>query len=132
MYPWIHRSTTNIIFSKHTHVHPKYCCLHYFTMAPTGGASPFPILPRDSPANTHLLAAATQTHRPIVISGPSGCGKSTILKRLFTAYPDTFGFSVSRKPCSLFPNSSLPNLPLFAKRRENFPTSTDIFLSVAV
>ncbi|MCJ1234074.1 hypothetical protein MMC14_002032 [Varicellaria rhodocarpa] len=38
---------------------------------------------------------ATQKHRPVVISGPSGTGKSTILKRLFAAYPDTFGFSVS-------------------------------------
>lgn len=39
--------------------------------------------------------------RPIVISGPSGSGKSTILKRLFAAHPETFGFSVShttRKP----------------------------------
>ncbi|TGZ85693.1 guanylate kinase [Ascodesmis nigricans] len=31
----------------------------------------------------------------IVISGPSGAGKSTLLKRLFTAHPNTFGFSVS-------------------------------------
>jgi ABC-type transport system involved in cytochrome bd biosynthesis fused ATPase/permease subunit len=35
--------------------------------------------------------------RPIVLSGPSGTGKSTLLKRLFEEYPDTFGFSVSRK-----------------------------------
>ncbi|KAK5127542.1 guanylate kinase [Meristemomyces frigidus] len=33
--------------------------------------------------------------RPIVVSGPSGSGKSTLLKRLFDAYPDRFGFSVS-------------------------------------
>jgi guanylate kinase len=33
--------------------------------------------------------------RPIVISGPSGTGKSTLLKKLFTEYPDRFGFSVS-------------------------------------
>ncbi|ORZ12964.1 calcium-translocating P-type ATPase [Lobosporangium transversale] len=33
--------------------------------------------------------------RPIVLSGPSGAGKSTFLKRLFTEYPDKFGFSVS-------------------------------------
>jgi guanylate kinase len=32
-----------------------------------------------------------------VISGPSGSGKSTLLKRLFKEFPDTFGFSVSRK-----------------------------------
>ncbi|KAL9011658.1 MAG: hypothetical protein Q9173_003518 [Seirophora scorigena] len=38
---------------------------------------------------------ATQLPRPVVISGPSGSGKSTILKRLFAAHPDTFGFSVS-------------------------------------
>lgn len=34
--------------------------------------------------------------RPLVISGPSGVGKSTLLRRLFTAHPDAFGFSVSR------------------------------------
>ncbi|KAI7899920.1 guanylate kinase [Cokeromyces recurvatus] len=36
-----------------------------------------------------------------VISGPSGSGKSTLLKRLFSEYPNTFGFSIShttRKP----------------------------------
>lgn len=33
--------------------------------------------------------------RPIVISGPSGTGKSTLLKKLFSEYPDNFGFSVS-------------------------------------
>jgi guanylate kinase len=32
-----------------------------------------------------------------VLSGPSGSGKSTLLKKLFSEYPDTFGFSVSRK-----------------------------------
>ncbi|KAJ9656831.1 guanylate kinase [Neophaeococcomyces mojaviensis] len=39
--------------------------------------------------------------RPIVFSGPSGTGKSTLLKKLFAAHPDLFGFSVShttRKP----------------------------------
>lgn len=39
--------------------------------------------------------------RPIVFSGPSGTGKSTLLKKLFSAHPDLFGFSVShttRKP----------------------------------
>jgi guanylate kinase len=33
--------------------------------------------------------------------GPSGTGKSTLLKRLFGAHPNTFGFSIShttRKP----------------------------------
>ncbi|KAI9855559.1 MAG: guanylate kinase [Vezdaea acicularis] len=39
--------------------------------------------------------APTSTPRPIVISGPSGTGKSTLLKRLFEAHPNTFGFSVS-------------------------------------
>ncbi|KAK9323250.1 P-loop containing nucleoside triphosphate hydrolase protein [Lipomyces orientalis] len=45
--------------------------------------------------------ASKASLRPIVISGPSGTGKSTLLKRLFSEYPDTFGFSVShttRKP----------------------------------
>ncbi|KAI4202205.1 MAG: hypothetical protein LQ350_002720 [Teloschistes chrysophthalmus] len=42
-----------------------------------------------------MAPTATQLHRPIVISGPSGTGKSTILKRLFAAHPDIFGFSVS-------------------------------------
>lgn len=39
--------------------------------------------------------------RPIVFSGPSGTGKSTLIKRLFNAHPELFGFSVShttRKP----------------------------------
>lgn len=35
--------------------------------------------------------------RPLVLSGPSGVGKSTLLQRLFTEFPDKFGFSVSRK-----------------------------------
>ncbi|KAL8693689.1 MAG: hypothetical protein Q9218_001546 [Villophora microphyllina] len=42
-----------------------------------------------------MAPTATQLHRPVVISGPSGTGKSTILRRLFAAHPDTFGFSVS-------------------------------------
>ncbi|EKM81999.1 hypothetical protein AGABI1DRAFT_112174 [Agaricus bisporus var. burnettii JB137-S8] len=37
----------------------------------------------------------TLSTRPLVISGPSGVGKSTLLRRLFTAHPDAFGFSVS-------------------------------------
>ncbi|KAI9314692.1 P-loop containing nucleoside triphosphate hydrolase protein [Zopfochytrium polystomum] len=32
---------------------------------------------------------------PIVVCGPSGSGKSTLLKRIFSEYPDKFGFSVS-------------------------------------
>lgn len=34
--------------------------------------------------------------RPLVLSGPSGVGKSTLLNRLFSEFPDKFGFSVSR------------------------------------
>ncbi|KIK60288.1 hypothetical protein GYMLUDRAFT_225771 [Collybiopsis luxurians FD-317 M1] len=33
--------------------------------------------------------------RPLVLSGPSGVGKSTLLQRLFSEFPDKFGFSVS-------------------------------------
>jgi len=33
--------------------------------------------------------------RPLVVSGPSGVGKGTLIKRLFTDFPDKFGFSVS-------------------------------------
>jgi len=33
--------------------------------------------------------------RPLVLFGPSGTGKSTLLKRLFAAYPEKFGFSIS-------------------------------------
>ena len=38
--------------------------------------------------------------RPLVISGPSGVGKSTLLQRLFSEFPDKFGFSVSRMLCA--------------------------------
>lgn len=41
------------------------------------------------------MATQTKTHRPLVVSGPSGTGKSTLLNKLFTEFPDTFGFSVS-------------------------------------
>ena len=37
--------------------------------------------------------------RPLVISGPSGVGKSTLLQRLFSEFPEKFGFSVSRMLC---------------------------------
>jgi len=33
--------------------------------------------------------------RPLVLSGPSGVGKSTLLQRLFSEFPDKFGFSIS-------------------------------------
>ena len=38
----------------------------------------------------------------LVFSGPSGAGKSTLLNRLFSDFPTTFGFSVSRKKCEDF------------------------------
>lgn len=41
------------------------------------------------------MPPAPTKHRPIVISGPSGTGKSTLLKRLLSAHPNSFGFSVS-------------------------------------
>ncbi|KAF2161631.1 hypothetical protein M409DRAFT_69703 [Zasmidium cellare ATCC 36951] len=41
------------------------------------------------------MAPVIEKPRPIVVSGPSGAGKSTLLKRLFEAYPNRFGFSVS-------------------------------------
>ena len=50
------------------------------------------------PHHLHFTAMPPTTStgpQPIVISGPSGSGKSTLLKRLFDAYPDRFGFSVS-------------------------------------
>ena len=80
----------------------------------TACCSKLPIFHRIVPSNSFAMAptrnallhvfmqfrlisfTAAQKHRPIVISGPSGSGKSTILKRLFAAHPDTFGFSISR------------------------------------
>ncbi|KAF9820881.1 hypothetical protein IEO21_01108 [Rhodonia placenta] len=41
------------------------------------------------------MSPVTDVLRPLVISGPSGVGKSTLLQRLFTEFPDKFGFSVS-------------------------------------
>ncbi|CAL8581994.1 guanylate kinase, variant 2 [Xanthoria parietina] len=72
--------------------------LHLSTMAPTAPTGQFH--PSRAAANRtngffDPQSIATQLHRPVVISGPSGTGKSTILKRLFAAHPDTFGFSVS-------------------------------------
>lgn len=44
-----------------------------------------------------LIMTMQAASKIFVIAGPSGSGKSTLLKRLFAEYPDTFGFSVSRK-----------------------------------
>ena len=77
---------------KHSRAHNIYLLKvrHNTTMAPT----------RIHPLTRHLPITLTYdtvpAHpRPIVVSGPSGSGKSTLLKRLFEAYPDRFGFSVS-------------------------------------
>ncbi|MCJ1279978.1 hypothetical protein MMC21_007803 [Puttea exsequens] len=69
-----------------------------------------------------MAPSATQTHRPIVITGPSGSGKSTILKRLFAAHPDTFGFSVSH-------TTRVPRAGEKDGREYNF-TTQDVFLKL--
>lgn len=54
-----------------------------------------------APFGTTMAPIDVSEARPIVFSGPSGTGKSTLLKKLFSAHPDLFGFSVShttRKP----------------------------------
>jgi putative ribosome biogenesis GTPase RsgA len=40
-----------------------------------------------------MAPIADKDFRPVVFSGPSGTGKSTLIKRLFAAHPDLFGFS---------------------------------------
>jgi guanylate kinase len=45
---------------------------------------------------SEAAASLKSKPRPLVVAGPSGSGKSTLLKKLFAAYPDQFGFSVSR------------------------------------
>lgn len=52
-------------------------------------------------AGAYLLSHSSNKPRVIVFCGPSGVGKGTMIKKLFEAYPNTFGFSVShttRKP----------------------------------
>lgn len=67
---------------------------------------PFPRAPARTIQSRHYSRMAPidpSTARSIVFSGPSGTGKSTLLKKLFAAHPDLFGFSVShttRKPRS--------------------------------
>ncbi|MCJ1452642.1 hypothetical protein MMC28_002985 [Mycoblastus sanguinarius] len=51
--------------------------------------------PISTQKTTDSTPQAVKAHRPVVFSGPSGSGKSTMLKRLFAAYPNHFGFSVS-------------------------------------
>ncbi|KAF2720805.1 guanylate kinase [Polychaeton citri CBS 116435] len=60
--------------------------------------------------------------QPIVISGPSGSGKSTLLKRLFDAYPDRFGFSVSHTTRQPRPGEQ--------HAREYYFTDRDSFLAL--
>ncbi|KAI5852887.1 guanylate kinase [Morchella snyderi] len=97
---------------------PRSRALFRLFSSPSSPSSPI------SPPLRTLTAAATATTKhpalrmapasprpPIVISGPSGTGKSTLLKRLFAAHPNTFGFSVSRTSLSLTLPLPLP-LPL--------------------
>jgi len=66
-------------------------------------ASAAPARPVQSRQYSSMAPIDPSAARPIVFSGPSGTGKSTLLKKLFTAHPDLFGFSVShttRKPRS--------------------------------
>jgi len=62
--------------------------------------------------------------RPLVLFGPSGTGKSTLLKRLFAAYPEKFGFSISRKLIS-FLQLSRPNSHALDTTRLPRPGETD-------
>lgn len=43
----------------------------------------------------HTMIHAPAKPKLLVISGPSGSGKSTIIQKLFSEFPDRFGFSVS-------------------------------------
>ncbi|XKL59380.1 hypothetical protein PGB90_000396 [Kerria lacca] len=45
--------------------------------------------------SVHTMINSPTKAKLLVISGPSGSGKSTILQKLFTEFPDKFGFSVS-------------------------------------
>ena len=62
--------------------------------------------------------------RPLVLFGPSGTGKSTLLKRLFAAYPEKFGFSISRKLISILRLSRANNHALDTTRPPR-PGETD-------
>ena len=70
--------------------------LHSLNMGPTGQFRRSKTMESGMNEFVNPNIIATQVRRPVVISGPSGTGKSTILKRLFAAHPNTFGFSVSR------------------------------------
>lgn len=48
--------------------------------------------------------------RPLVVFGPSGVGKGTLLTRLFSDFPDKFGFSVSRASLLFFLCPASPSL----------------------
>lgn len=59
------------------------------------------VRPKGVVHNQNMAPIDVSSARPIVFSGPSGTGKSTLLKKLFAAHPELFGFSVShttRKP----------------------------------
>ena len=47
-------------------------------------------------APSSFMSPLPDFFRPLVVSGPSGVGKGTLIKRLFSEFPNKFGFSISR------------------------------------
>ncbi|KAF9221451.1 guanylate kinase [Gyrodon lividus] len=71
-------------------------------------------------------------NRPLVVFGPSGVGKGTLLKRLFSEFPDKFGFSVSHTTRAPRPGETDGNEYHFVTR-EKFKSllSEDAFIEHA-